>query len=223
MEVWTLCVDRGGTRLNWRGETVFIVGGGPSLKGMDLSALRNRRTIALNNAYLITPDPDILFFADARWWTWHAAQVPANFAGRILTPSDTVDPRVERLWRDMRFETGGPALSPLPDHVAGHDSGYMSMNLAVNLGVARIVLLGFDMGFLGSGATHWHSGHPIPTKETNYTVAFGPTYPALVEAIRARGVAIERATPSNLGYIPERPLADILADVSSDGSDRQYA
>lgn len=209
--------------MEWRGETAYIIGGGPSLKGMDLSGLRGQRTIALNNAYQIVPEPDILFFADARWWIWHRDRVPANFAGRIITPSPTEDPRVERLLRDMRFEAGGPVISDYPDHVSGHDSGYQAMNLCVHLGVARIVLLGFDMGFLGGTASHWHEGHPVPTKETNYTKAFGPLYPALVAAIRAKGIEVVRATPSTLTFIPERPLADLLADDDNPVIHRQYA
>ncbi|UTC29501.1 hypothetical protein BAMBUS_04220 [Brevundimonas phage vB_BpoS-Bambus] len=209
--------------MDWRGETAYIIGGGPSLKGMDLSGLRDRRTIALNNAYQIVPDPDILFFADARWWDWHRDRVPPTFSGRILTPSPTVDRRVERLYRDMRFEAGGPVLSTDPEHLAGHDSGYMALNLCLHLGVARIVLLGYDMGFQGGTASHWHAGHPVPTKETNYTKAFGPLYPPLIAALQARGIEIVRATPSSLTYIPERPLADLLADDEIPVNHRQVA
>lgn len=209
--------------MEWRGETAFIVGGGPSLKGMDLSGLKGRRTIAINNAYQIVPEPDILFFADARWWDWHRDRVPTDFAGQIITPSPTVDRRVRRLLRDMRFEAGGPVFSDIPDHVSGHDSGYQALNLCVHLGVARIVLLGFDMGFLGAGRSHWHDGHPVPTKETNYTKAFGPLYPALCAAIQARGIEIVRATPSTMTFLAERPLADLLADAAIPDIHRQYA
>ena len=52
----------------WPGETVFIIGGGPSVLGADLEALRGRRVIVINSSVYAVPWADILFFGDWRWW-----------------------------------------------------------------------------------------------------------------------------------------------------------
>ena len=41
----------------------------------------------------------------------------------------------------------------------GNNSGYAAINLAVHLGAARIVLLGYDMGNDGK-VSHFHEGYP---------------------------------------------------------------
>lgn len=199
----------------WQGETVFIVGGGPSLKGMDLSGLAERRTIAVNNAFRITPNPDVIFYADTRWWGWNGKEIALDFPGRVISTCSAsqafLDPRVCRMGRCYRFtEEGGAALSHDPTLLAGPDSGYMAMNLAYLFGAKRVVLLGFDMGFV-NGEAHWHKDHEVPTPESNYTDLFAPRYPALVKALKEVGVEVIRCTPSRLDYIPEVPLQAALA------------
>ena len=50
----------------WPGETAFIVGGGPSVLGQDLDALRGRRVIVINSSVYAVPGADFLFFDDHR-------------------------------------------------------------------------------------------------------------------------------------------------------------
>ena len=46
----------------WRGETCFIIGGGPSLADMDWNRLAGKRTIAINKALLSYPNADVLYW-----------------------------------------------------------------------------------------------------------------------------------------------------------------
>lgn len=194
-------------------KTCFIVGGGPSLKGMDLSGLDGRLVVTANNAYQLVKEPDTIFFADTRWWRWHRERI-GEFRGRIVTVAssrDFGDARVCRMGRDYSHtKEEGPALSRDPTALCGADSGYMAINLAYHYGVSRIVLLGFDMGFV-NGEAHWHPDHPIATPESHYVDRFGPLYPALVDALKKENVEVIRCTPSRLDFIPEVPLADALA------------
>jgi hypothetical protein len=48
----------------WAGGTAFIVGGGPSLKGVDLTPIHHRRVIGVNNAYRMGNWVDICWFGD---------------------------------------------------------------------------------------------------------------------------------------------------------------
>jgi hypothetical protein len=47
------------------------------------------------------------------------------------------------------------------------NSGFQAMNLALHFGVKRILLLGYDMKFAKSGASHWFGDHPDNTR-SNY-------------------------------------------------------
>lgn len=208
----------------WPNETVFIVGGGPTLKALDLSplskSLAGRRTIAVNNAFRLFQNPDVIFYADTRWWGWNGKDIAADFGGRIVSTCSAgvkyLDGRVSRMGRDYRYDPRHQspeqvcALAEDPTMLSGPDSGYMAMNLAYHLGASRIVLLGFDMGFT-EGAAHWHDDHPVPTPESNYTDLFFPRYPALIESLKKRGVEVIRCTPSRLDFVPEVPFADALA------------
>lgn len=193
--------------------TIFVVGGGPSLKGMDLSGLGGRTVITANNAYQLVPRPDTIFFADTRWWRWHRDQIGETTA-RIITVAssrDFGDGRVCRMGRDYRYTTPGQEpLSRDPTLLSGADSGYMAINLAYHYGASRIVLLGFDMGFT-EGEAHWHEDHPVASPESHYVDRFGPLYPALIAALQQQGVEVLRCTPSRLGFIPELPLSEALA------------
>lgn len=197
----------------WQDQTAFIIGGGPGLKSIALDGLADRHTIAINNAFKIVPDPKVIFYADTRWWRWHGKDIPLEFPGQIYTTSkcgdDYLDPRVRRFRQDHRFSTGGPSLAHDRDALAGFDSGYQSINLALHLGCSRVVLLGYDMGFV-DGQSHWHEDHAVPTAEKNYTETFGPHYPSMIAEMRRFGVEVIRSSPSRLD-IPFLPLAEALA------------
>jgi len=199
----------------WPGETAFLIGGGPSLKGMDLTGLTGRRTIAVNNAFRLIPRPDVVFYADTRWWSWNGKDIPTDFGGRIISTCSAgaryLDPRVCRMGRCYRFaEPDGNPLSTDPSLLSGPDSGYMAINLAFQFGASRIVLLGYDMEFT-AGESHWHADYPVETPETNYLNLFAPKYPKLIEALHKAGVEVLRCTPSRLDYIPEITLEEALA------------
>ena len=47
--------------------SIFIVGGGPSLKGFDFGILRNQETIVVNNAIFDVPNPNYFITMDYTW------------------------------------------------------------------------------------------------------------------------------------------------------------
>ncbi len=198
----------------WVNDTVVIVGGGPSLKNFDLTGIEKFKSIAVNSAFKLVPNADILFYADTRWWRWNSADIKKVFGtGRIVSTSSCaaafLDPSVVRMGRDYRYQDQDEPLSTTPGYLSGSDSGYMAINLAVQMGASRIILLGFDMQFQGD-ETHWHPDHPITSQITDYVDRFAPTYPRLVQALHKRGIEIIRCTPSALHMIPEIPWEDAL-------------
>ncbi len=194
----------------WTGETAFLIGGGPSLRGFDASILRGRRVIAINNSWELAPWADVLYFCDYKWWEWHGDKVTEGFEGRyIVTPSQILkDPRGR-----LVTLTGGTGLETDPGGLRhGSNGGYQAINLAYHFGAKRIVLLGYDM--TADKRTHFHDGHPT-TKMDAYrrTLEFSmlPKFPTIVEPLKKAGVEVINATPgSALKCWPYRPLEEIL-------------
>jgi hypothetical protein len=193
----------------WEGDTAFLLGGGPSLRGFDASVLDGRRCIVVNNSWELVPDADVLFFADKKWWMKHGPAVKAGFRGKyIATISDAQDEALLHL-----SHTRKPGLETDPTSVRhGGSGGYMSINVAFHFGVSRIVLLGYDLRTDGEH-THWHEGHGhapgVQAHRLNKVML--PHFQKLVEPLAAAGVEVINATPgSALTCWPFRPLTEFL-------------
>lgn len=193
----------------WEHETCFILGGGPSLRGFDAGVLAGRgRVIAINNAYLLAPWADVLFYCDRSWWQAHRAEALRVFRGRYRVSIGTSEDGTLLL-----RSTGVEGLERRPDSLKhGGNSGYLAIGLAYHFGASRIVLLGYDMHTNGT-ETHWHPGHPnwTPESQAKALAGYVPHFASLVTPLKAAGVEILNATPgSALMCFPFAPLAEIL-------------
>lgn len=204
----------------WRGETAFLVAGGPSLKGFDGAVLEGRRVITINDSYQLCPFAEFVYFCDTKWYRWHEDK-PAfrqhtgtkvrlePYAGEQPLPEP-----VKVLRNDTQAEhsgeTGGLCLEP--DGLrTGRNSGYQCINLAFHLGATRIVLLGYDMKPGEGGQVHWFGNHPKPTKATVFKDAMLEHFPTLVDPLADAGVEIINCTPgSAIECFPKRDLSDLL-------------
>ena len=158
----------------WPDSKVFIIGGGPSLKGFDFSLLQGRRVIGCNDAYKLgfpqffdIPDlVDICYWGDWGWWNIHwnemvkypKATNEREHPGLIAFPGlrvncaeryiDAVGVRCLR--RDQRKLCTGDKVGWF------HNTGASAINFAILLGAVEIVLLGFDMTVDEDGKHNWH-------------------------------------------------------------------
>lgn len=209
----------------WDGETVVIVGGGPSLKDpVHLQALRDTqgrsKCIVVNQSFEIAPWADLLFFADSSWFQWNRQvlidQWPKS-KPMVTATSDTgscndiaAKRTILRMWRDRnRWSTD-------PRKVHGWDGGTMACNLAFHLGAKRIVLFGIDLTVGPKGETQWHTKHKRKTAAQNYARRFIPTWKNAVIECRAAGVEVLRATPGTDIGAPLRSF-DELFPVPAEG------
>lgn len=188
----------------WRGQTCYIIGGGPSLIDFNWSLLAGKNTIAINKAVLTYPNADVLYWTDNRFYTWHQKEIN-EFRGLkyALLPARGTGADVNLLNRGKRF-----GLETRQDTLAhGNNSGYAAINLAFHLGAARIVLLGYDMGN-ANGRSHFHDGYPIrATGDEIYEKQFIPGFKQLADELKRCGVEVWNANlESKLTAFPKISL-----------------
>jgi hypothetical protein len=194
----------------WAGETAFLIGCGPSLKGMDLAPLADHgRVIAINDSFLLAPQADVLYFCDLKWWKGRKEQVAERFKGRYIVTLGNMVPGV----CSLRC-TGPSGLETDPGGLRhGSNSGYQAINLAYHFGASRIVLLGYDMR-VSNGDLHWN---PRPERQdadsfqrTLQNVML-PRFQTLVAPLRDAGVEVLNCTPgSALECWPKMDLWEML-------------
>jgi hypothetical protein len=158
---------------------VFVVGGGPSLKGFNFSCLSNVDTIVVNNAVFDVPNPKYFITVD---YTFIRKVGRDKLKGAPSIKFFVVDRVYESIRKingkyvDTRFDLVYENLD-IFDHVVesyrrdefgyrfddfrtGINSGYCALQLAIILGYKNIYLLGFDLLSVG-GKTHYHSGYGL--------------------------------------------------------------
>lgn len=180
----------------FKGETVFLIGGGPSLKDFDFNQLKNKNTIAINKAFYNAPFADVLYWTDARFYSWYKKDID-QFKGLKFTIKPYGD-----LAKDIKVlkNTGKGGLEKDKNGLRhGNNSGYAAINLAYHLGAKRIILLGFDMGNVNS-ESHFHDGYPIKaTPDKVYQKNMIPYFGSIGEELKKEKIEILNAnTFSNL-------------------------
>lgn len=178
----------------WKGETVFILGGGPSLANIDCASIEGGPIIALNNAYLLRPDADMIYFADRRWYRWNRDDLH-RFTGNLIVsrsfiPERDGGSRVRDIkWIGRSVEND---LSREPDQIAGWCSGANAINIAFLAGASRVVLLGFDMK-----PGNWHTLHQTPQTPSYFATRFLPSIEKIGQQAAQAGMGLINATPGS--------------------------
>jgi hypothetical protein len=198
----------------WAGETVFIVGGGPSVLGVDLEALRGQRVIAINSSVYKLPWADILYFGDWRWWNEpdNRAAV-ASFRRRVVT--------VSRLCSEDKKVLMCRAAKP-PGLARERDSlmqKWTSLTAATNLAAhlvgpgGTIVWLGADGRLAADGRSHHHPPHRWPHRSGCYDKQHADLV-TIVSSLRALKIAAFNASPGTAwtDLLPVIRLQDVLGE-----------
>lgn len=186
--------DRMGRR--WQGRPVAILGGGPCLTPDQVDLVRRCRpalkVLAINNAYQLVPDADLLWFCDRRWWDWHRDAIARTWCGGEIWTLE--NPGIEGVKRVRNLGAAGFAADP--DAVmTGHNSGYQAAHLAAHAGASALLLLGYTMGWPG-GRTHWHDGHKVAGTESSYKRMLA-RFPDLADALAVRGIRVWNCSPAS--------------------------
>lgn len=206
---------------DWSGQTALIVGTGASASEAPLYLAEGVfKSIAIKNSYELAPWADVLYGIDRGWWITRRGA--PKFKGLKVTPS----PQAARLFglRQVKTKLGARIIREPIGTVGcglrdgGGHSGWQAINLAVQFGATRIVLIGFDM----------HDGHWKPDEP-------GVAKPDPMRMKRWRdemdgavneftGIEVFNATPgSALRAYPYKPLAELAGlngDKNSGRADR---
>jgi len=196
----------------WPRGTCVILGGGSSLTQADCAAVRGKAPViaikeagycALPGETAPAPWADVLYAADEKYWRF--AHGAPDFPGLKYSIEDwpTADrnyqPAVLAARRQqypdvvLLRNTGATGLDRDPTGLrTGYNSGYQAINLAVHLGVARIILLGFDMWAGPGGRQNWFAKHPTHL-DSQYAL-FLQAFATLPAPLAVAGVTVLNAS-----------------------------
>jgi len=175
----------------WEGQTVFILGGGPSLAMMDLSQIHDGRVIGVNDAFVYGDWVDLCFFGDFHWLAAHKEQF-RDWPGLKVTNCEDILGTSGIL--TMKRKTGRGFGEP-DELTWGQNSGLAACYLAVKLGASQIVLLGFDMKLSDTGQSNWHPNNLSVNTERTYK-GFRYNFQRFEADLKARpGVDVVNCSP----------------------------
>ena len=190
---------------------VYVVAGGPSLRGFDWRRLDGRQVVAINRAYEVLPDAAMLWWSDAGFWRRNRQPIHAHRAPLKATVALPEDRFAYPLDVTIYRATGVDGFDGTTGAIRhGCNSGYAAIHAAAGLGARRIVVMGLDMRHEGA-MTHWHTGHGMLHVERTLRDRMLPHFASLAAALSARGVEVVNASPASLvDCWPKAALDDVL-------------
>ncbi|TPL49224.1 hypothetical protein FJ937_17245 [Mesorhizobium sp. B2-4-4] len=134
-----------------------MVAGGPSASDAPLGQVQGRcRVITINNSWRLAPWADVLYACDYSWWRAFSG-VP-EFNGIKISQDPACDRSPWGIHRVTIIKDNDRLLVKQPGVLGwGGNSGFHALNLAVQFGASKIILVGYDMR-LDQGV-HWHGRH----------------------------------------------------------------
>ena len=193
-------------------DTVFIVGGGSSLKGFDFSRLDGRKVFGINQACVYLPNLTAIYWADQDWAaknddTLSRHQCKLRFCGSPLFSRENVEDQAFELQggATMLHISGVDGLDDNINCVRGNNSGSHVINLCINAGASKIVLLGFDMKM-----RHWHNDYDLPYTPDVY-IGFLDSINSIAKA-NPKAEIINCSMESAITSFPKITIDEILND-----------
>jgi hypothetical protein len=202
----------------WPNSTVVLIAGGPSLTPDQVEYLRPRhafgdiKVAGVNDAYRICNFLDLLYGADARWWDAHPDAARVAMRATYVDPREPPGPHLAKY--DLLGIPGeyGAGISTDPRRIhLGYNSGFQLLNIAVQAGARRILLLGYDCQRGEDGRRHWFGDHPEPMNLDSPYGRFAYEADFAAASIKAAGVeVINCSTRTALVNYPRQPITEAL-------------
>lgn len=205
---------------DWDGESVAIVASGPSLKTENVNLLRGRmKVIAVKQSFDRCPFADVVYGCDGPWWK-HRRGLP-EFNGLKIAWDAKACAQFDSLRKIEIRENGRKnpikyadelIMAPIGTIGSGGNSGFQALNLALQFGARRILLLGFDMH--DRGGVHWYGRNNWPRgnnpDETNFS-RWRRAFQVAAGQLAGLGAQVINANPlSALKCFPYRSIEQAL-------------
>jgi len=217
----------------WGGEQCIIIGGGPSIVEQFnipadvvqsvykkqcspdvyspyMKAIHNEHVIAVNMAFKLGPWVDMLFFGDKGFFKRTQEEIFA-FKGLRATCARGVTEyggRIKVLEQNKKKR--GIEFSPT-SICWNFNSGSAAINLAVHLGVKKIILLGFDMQVDKQKNQHWHKFYQGNKKTVGGTMNMHlKSFPIIAEDLKGKVEVINASPNSRIECFPKMSIEEAL-------------
>lgn len=167
-------------------DRVFIIGGGPSLKGMDLSFLDNEDVICVNKSIELVKNPKYFITMDYSFFSKIGSSIrsvvsKAQSSHFIVNKQHSYIQNIGGVYTDTRHNLRYEGLhyfssvissyketnaisgfgQNMTEFCHGDNSGYCAIQFAVIAGYKEIYLLGFDLEEpVNKHQTHFHNSYP---------------------------------------------------------------
>lgn len=224
-------------------DRVFILGGGPSIKNINLSFISGEDTICVNKSIDLIKNPtffitmDYSFFAKTRS-SVESITAKAKSSHFIVNKQHDYIKEIRGHYIDTRNnfryvglehfssviesntavnEKTGFGLS-LREFSHGNNSGYCAIQFAILAGYKEIYLIGFDLGSTSdTGETHFHKAYPqVPIEKYRQTLSGYASHliNSLGKISAFSSVSIKTLTPSRLESII--PMAKTIRGINKE-------
>lgn len=198
---------------DWRGECAAIVASGPSVKGLDLSILKDRiHVVAIKTNVDLCPWAEVCYGCDAPWWIDRKG-LPEFKGIRIFHGQQAAQ------FKDMRrvqIEISSDSILLNEPMVIGNggNSGFQALNLVAQFGAGSVVLVGFDCH--GRGDLHWYgrnkwagANNPASSNFSRWVRGFES---AKRDLSRIGVDVVNASLDSELKMFPKRALPDVMRE-----------
>lgn len=170
--------------------------------------------IVINNSWKLAPWADLLYACDLNWWR-HNFGVISAFPGLKVTQDPAVphDPKFSGSVHRVKCNHAVDKLevATYGEVGWGGNSGFQAINLAVQFGAKKIVLVGYDMRV--DRGLHWHPDHPrgMHNPTARNVERWRRVTDGAAELLRALKIEMINASAvSSLRAYPKMSLAEAL-------------
>lgn len=202
--------------LSWEGGSCALIASGPSAKKANIQALSGKMpVIAIKENVELCPWADMVYGCDAAWWK--NSQGLPKYTGLKVAFEQTLKP----LFPDIKFvdidvhKKVDRILTDRPGLIgSGGNSGFQAVNLAVQFGAKRILLVGFDMH--DRSGVHWYGragGMGRNNPDENNFRRWRAAFAASVPDFEALGIEVINTAPySSLTCFKKQSIEATLQD-----------
>lgn len=187
----------------------YVIASGPSLIGFDFKALPEGVRIGANRSGWLA-DCDILCTVDKNFHRKERDRITSFGARAYVALSDKFETYPDvNYWS---YAPGLPGFAQAAKTLAGSNSGFAALNLAVQLGYTDIALLGFDYRWV-QGRSHFHEGYGQRQHVERQLHTWARAHDHAAGQARAAGVSITNFVGpmgSLVKAYPTAPLAELL-------------